>query len=496
MKDRTSKHPGRVKLKPVAGQTDTYDMTRADDPDDTGTPFNTRTMLQDSTGRFLRLPYANPLVDDAFRHMVDRIVPIGTIRTSPAQSLGDAWLKCDGSMVTFENYPQLCSVLRNTGGAVTLDTNAFPPTYTGASIQATSEPVYFDGKWMVAIRDINSWVKILSVSELDGTWVEEASFDADAGYTYSGIWLSASENYCVCAYLTFYSGESGYKLRIKVREIDASEWVEIDPGVGYQYSVSSAYINGMDNCGSKFGILVYVGGSGSFVAYSDTPADADSWSRAGGTSKKYESLSCIGTEWFALSGEKTSGYFTIIVWKADDISLFNFRQLGSYSEPASVPVSLRYSSKVALYSGKYLFMAYVGQSSGAPGGSFYPSVYSTTDFETWEVSEMGNLVIESKVERLHASASNTMLALAGGNRVWTTSDMDAGYSDVSIPDMPVQGLSVKGMTVVAAAKTGIAYHDYTYDSRLLPTISLSDDTTTFIKAKNELDVFESQQSGG
>ena len=101
MKDRTPKFPGRVKLKPVAGQTDTYDMTRADDPDDTGTPFNTRTMLQDSTGRFLRLPYANPLVDDSFRHMVDRIVPIGTILTSPAQSLGDAWLKCDGSMVTF-----------------------------------------------------------------------------------------------------------------------------------------------------------------------------------------------------------------------------------------------------------------------------------------------------------------------------------------------------------------------------------------------------------
>lgn len=104
MKDRTPKFPGRVKLKPVAGQTDTYDMTRADDPDDTGTPFNTRTMLQDSTGRFLRLPYANPFVDDAFRHIPDRIEPIGTVKTSPALSLGDAWLPCDGSTVTFEHF--------------------------------------------------------------------------------------------------------------------------------------------------------------------------------------------------------------------------------------------------------------------------------------------------------------------------------------------------------------------------------------------------------
>ena len=54
----------------------------------------------------------------------------------------------------------------------------------------------------------------------------------------------------------------------------------------------------------------------------------------------------------------------------------------------------------------------------------------------------------------------------------------------------------KGMTATASYKGGVAYHDYTYDSRLLPTISLSDDTTTFIKAKNELDVFEAQQSGG
>ena len=149
MKDRTPKFPGRVKLKPVAGQTDTYDMTRADDPDDTGTPFNTRTMLQDSTGRFLRLPYSNPLVDDAFRHMVDRIVPIGTIRTSPAQSLGDAWLKCDGSQVTFPDHPQLCQILRNTAGGVTWETTqvGVDPNFRGMS-----KPILFKGKWYLADR--------------------------------------------------------------------------------------------------------------------------------------------------------------------------------------------------------------------------------------------------------------------------------------------------------------------------------------------------------
>ena len=43
---------------------------------------------------------------------------------------------------------------------------------------------------------------------------------------------------------------------------------------------------------------------------------------------------------------------------------------------------------------------------------------------------------------------------------------------------------------MVANENVIAYHDYSTETRLLPTISLSDDTTTFIKAKNELDVFE------
>ena len=40
VKDRTSTYPGRVKLTPVTGQTNTYDMERADVPVEEGTPIN------------------------------------------------------------------------------------------------------------------------------------------------------------------------------------------------------------------------------------------------------------------------------------------------------------------------------------------------------------------------------------------------------------------------------------------------------------------------
>ena len=49
MKDRIPTYPGRVKLLPVAGQENTYDMVRADSPTQEGTPLNKATLLTDAT---------------------------------------------------------------------------------------------------------------------------------------------------------------------------------------------------------------------------------------------------------------------------------------------------------------------------------------------------------------------------------------------------------------------------------------------------------------
>ena len=49
MQDRISAYPGRVKLTPGAGQADTYDLTRADQPTQEGTPLNKASLLSDST---------------------------------------------------------------------------------------------------------------------------------------------------------------------------------------------------------------------------------------------------------------------------------------------------------------------------------------------------------------------------------------------------------------------------------------------------------------
>lgn len=49
MQDRVPLYPGRVKMTPVSGQANTFDMVRADDPTQPGTPLNKATLLKDAT---------------------------------------------------------------------------------------------------------------------------------------------------------------------------------------------------------------------------------------------------------------------------------------------------------------------------------------------------------------------------------------------------------------------------------------------------------------
>lgn len=49
MKDRISKYPGRVKLVPVEGESNTFDLIRADEPIEEGTALNKATLLKDET---------------------------------------------------------------------------------------------------------------------------------------------------------------------------------------------------------------------------------------------------------------------------------------------------------------------------------------------------------------------------------------------------------------------------------------------------------------
>lgn len=73
MKDRVPTYPGRVKLIPVEGKENTYDMTRADVPIEDGTPLSKATLLADTTAAMAGLDEgATP--NDMFKALAGRIV--------------------------------------------------------------------------------------------------------------------------------------------------------------------------------------------------------------------------------------------------------------------------------------------------------------------------------------------------------------------------------------------------------------------------------------
>lgn len=81
MKDRVPTYPGRVKLTPVPGSSDLFDMERADEPIETGTPLNKATLLTDYTANMLDIPPETATPDKAFRALSEGI-SCGVLTTS------------------------------------------------------------------------------------------------------------------------------------------------------------------------------------------------------------------------------------------------------------------------------------------------------------------------------------------------------------------------------------------------------------------------------
>ncbi len=66
MKDRVPKYPGRVKLEPVEGQPNVFDVVRADEPVVDGTALNKANLLSDDTAELYEKPTDTAVPDDLF----------------------------------------------------------------------------------------------------------------------------------------------------------------------------------------------------------------------------------------------------------------------------------------------------------------------------------------------------------------------------------------------------------------------------------------------
>lgn len=130
MQDRVSLHPGRVKLVPVAGQENTYDMVRADSPTQEGTPLNKDSLLKDATAALFGLG-ADAVPDDAFASLTNCFAQI-LVTTTPNTKV-TALL--NGKTVSATSDSSGLAILKVPGfGTWTVSTNIY-----GAFISASCE---------------------------------------------------------------------------------------------------------------------------------------------------------------------------------------------------------------------------------------------------------------------------------------------------------------------------------------------------------------------
>ena len=159
MKDRIPKYPGRVKLTPVAGQTNVYDMVRADEPIEAGTPLNKATLLTDQTATALGLDLETATPDKAFvASMLNANCAIGDIIASNRKDFYPAltnpnFLPCDGSTVSPDDYPELAEAVGTFYGATQIS-----GTFTPLSIEKHNGQVY-------CVRQYGSYVEVLRFNE-------------------------------------------------------------------------------------------------------------------------------------------------------------------------------------------------------------------------------------------------------------------------------------------------------------------------------------------
>lgn len=163
MQDRVPLHPGRVKLAPVAGEENTFDMTRADEPTQEGTPLNKATLLQDWTAALYGLG-TDATPDDVFFEMAPRV---GDIKATARDDVDGNWLLCDGSVCLKADYPDLHAVMdKYTTQPMVYapEQSASIPTNIGLVHRVNGIYFALGGVDIYASKDFVTWTKVYTAT--------------------------------------------------------------------------------------------------------------------------------------------------------------------------------------------------------------------------------------------------------------------------------------------------------------------------------------------
>lgn len=199
MRDRVPTYPGRVVLTPVAGQPNTYDMTRADEPTQIGDPLNKANLLQDTVAQMFGL-FNTSVPNDVFNFLgkfnLHWWMANGYI--APYYTLGESYEAKVGREGTANTYSiqYSDSISVNDSGDVSLDN----PT----SIEIETD---FSGKHADKFNQIPTGSFVTSPDFRDGNTVYQKSGDAYETYV-SKVWYTYLPLTSVVGHPAILSGES------------------------------------------------------------------------------------------------------------------------------------------------------------------------------------------------------------------------------------------------------------------------------------------------
>ena len=143
MKDRISTYPGRVKLTPVSGQENVYDLERWDSPTETGTPLSKATLLADAVAEAFggdSNSTPNDVLEYFSRHTFwkkyNRTYTKTLVAMSDSSSVVNISYKNQATYAVVKTATSSSAVVVNSQtGEITLNSNT---TYTFSSSNGTS----------------------------------------------------------------------------------------------------------------------------------------------------------------------------------------------------------------------------------------------------------------------------------------------------------------------------------------------------------------------
>lgn len=137
MQDRVPLYPGRVKLTPVYGHENTYDMVRADEPTQEGTPLNKASLLKDSTAELFGL--GGEAIPDDVLNILSNATLLNGLKTAISDIAGNTVLNLTN--IAFFNALKTAIVDRDGNEMLPIPgVQLVAGTYTGTGTYGENNP--------------------------------------------------------------------------------------------------------------------------------------------------------------------------------------------------------------------------------------------------------------------------------------------------------------------------------------------------------------------